>query len=429
MGGTTIVRSEPLVSDRDARNQPRREEVRAQLARLLASPLFHHSKHYPSLLRYVVNETLEGRGGHLKERALGVEVFGRHADYDTNADPVVRTSACEVRKRIAQYYHEAGHEDEVRIDLPAGSYVPEFRHALVRAIPVVVPVETPESVPSASLWEVAQRQWKALALSAAVILLAVGTAEMRGRPSAVESFWGPVWGQGESVLMGIGGSAAHSPGGLEAEPSFRDVMRGDTMAFSDALTMARLTGLTREYSKKKLDIRRATVFTLTDLRKEPVILVGAFNNYWTMRLNHNLRFTYEWNDQTHTGRIRDRDNPSAVNWIHDPNVPYSKLTQDFAVVSRFQDPLTEKMVVVVGGMGRDATIAAGEFVTDPRYLECSPRVRLSTGRKRICKCSWSPTWSTEPPGRREFWQPISGKRIAASVPAQWSLDCSTSLNI
>ena len=121
MGSTTIVRSEPPVYELREGVRPNRAEIRTQLTRLLASPLFNHSKHYPSLLRYVVNETIEGRGGHLKERALGVEVFGRDADYDTNADPVVRTSACEVRKRIAQYYHEEGHQNEIRIDFPAGS--------------------------------------------------------------------------------------------------------------------------------------------------------------------------------------------------------------------------------------------------------------------------------------------------------------------
>ena len=63
----------------------------------------------------------------LKERTLGVEVFGRAPDYDTNLDPVVRTTAVEIRKRIAQYYHEEGHQNEIRIDFPAGSYLPEFR--------------------------------------------------------------------------------------------------------------------------------------------------------------------------------------------------------------------------------------------------------------------------------------------------------------
>jgi len=103
-----------------------RDAIRAQLERILANPLFTHSKRYPLLLRTVVERTLQGRAGHLKERTLGVEVFGRQPDYDTNTDPVVRITAGEIRKRIAQYYHEPGHESELRIDLPCGSYVPEF---------------------------------------------------------------------------------------------------------------------------------------------------------------------------------------------------------------------------------------------------------------------------------------------------------------
>ena len=196
-------------------------------------------------------------------------------------------------------------------------------------------------------------------------------------------------------MMCLGAAPVAAPSaavssGADPGPSFRDVMRNDGVAFSDALTMARLTGLTREYSKKKLDIRRASAFTLTDLRKGPAILVGAFNNSWTMRLDSDLRFTYEWSEETHTGYIRDRQNPTNRSWIHDPSVPYSLLTQDYAVVSRFLDPLTEKMVVVVAGMGRDGTLAAGEFVSEPRYLEMLAAVRRSTGSGRIFRCCSPP---------------------------------------
>jgi hypothetical protein len=321
-----------------------------------------------------VNETLEGRGGHLKERALGVEVFGRDPDYDTNADPVVRTSACEVRKRIAQYYHEPGHEAEIRINLHSGSYTPEFRFAAIGPIPLAA-AEPPASAGPLAV----RRKWVLIAAAAAAVAaLGICVSELRGTPAgsptAVESFWNPVWGSADSVMMALGGTPGVNPqptalAAGDAGPTFREVMRSDALAFSDALTMARLTGLTREYAKKKLDIRRAAVFTLTDLRKGPVILVGAFNNSWTMRLDKELRFTYEWNDETHTGMIRDRQDPSNRSWLHEPSIPYSKLTRDYAVVSRFLNPLTEKMVVVVAGMGRDGTIAAGEFVTEPRYLE------------------------------------------------------------
>lgn len=96
-------------------SEAEREAIRKQLERMLANPLFKNSKRYPNLLRYVVEHTLERNPGELKERTLGVEVFGREPNYDTNADPVVRATAGEIRKRIAQYYHEHGRENEIRM--------------------------------------------------------------------------------------------------------------------------------------------------------------------------------------------------------------------------------------------------------------------------------------------------------------------------
>ena len=88
--------------------------------------MFKNSKRYPNLLRDVVERTLEGHSGHLKERTLGAEVFGREPDYDTNLDPVVRTSAVEIHKRIAQYYHEAAHESEIRMIFRPERTCPSF---------------------------------------------------------------------------------------------------------------------------------------------------------------------------------------------------------------------------------------------------------------------------------------------------------------
>jgi len=349
--------------------QPHPEAVREQLARMLGSPLFRNSRHYPSLLRYVVEETLEGRVGHLKERELGVKVFGRDPTYDSNADPVVRTSACEVRKRIAQYYHEPGHETEIRIDLPAGSYLPDFRLPAARPpAAAAAPVQV-EAEPATVAARVAPRNWfHAAGVLAMVAILGIATFELRGSRSAVEEFWAPVWGSSDSVMLCLGGSFRLTQVSSDNGPTFQDVMRSDHVAFSDALTMARVTGLMREHGKKS-DIRRGTLLTLTDLRKLPVVLIGAFNNAWTMRLENQLRYVFEFDEEKRIGVIRDRDNPSKAEWRYTPDLTYSKITEDYAIVSRFVDPRTEKMVVVVAGMGRDGTLAAGEFVTEPRYLE------------------------------------------------------------
>jgi hypothetical protein len=107
-----------------------RHEIEMQVERILQHSLFHQSARLSSFLRYIVNESLrQGSEGSTKERTLGVEVFGRRPDYDNNSDPIVRVTATSLRRKLAQYYYEDGHGDEIRIELPPGSYLPRFRRS------------------------------------------------------------------------------------------------------------------------------------------------------------------------------------------------------------------------------------------------------------------------------------------------------------
>src|SRR5499427_9004631 len=140
--------TEPPLHRLDPCNGNRHDEpdtgaVREQVDRILASPVFRNSRRNSSLLKHVVERALEGRPEDLKERTIGVDVFGRAADYDTNSDHVVRSVAGEVRRRLAQYYMEPGRETELRIDLQAGSYVPQFRLPAERPLlgPAFAPAE------------------------------------------------------------------------------------------------------------------------------------------------------------------------------------------------------------------------------------------------------------------------------------------------
>src|ERR1700679_52562 len=120
---------------------PEAAVIREQLERLTAHPLFSNSKRYPVLLAYAVEQTLKGNAGELKERSIGIEVFGRSPSYDANADPVVRITAGEVRKRLMQYYYDSAHDGELVIELPSGSYVPQFRVPAAIPEPVSAPPE------------------------------------------------------------------------------------------------------------------------------------------------------------------------------------------------------------------------------------------------------------------------------------------------
>ncbi len=98
--------------------------VRGQLARIVASGAFAQSQRRQRFLNYVVEETLAGRGDRLKGYSVGVEVFGRPADFDPAIDPIVRIEATRLRDKLRDYYSTEGRNDPVRIELPKGSYAP-----------------------------------------------------------------------------------------------------------------------------------------------------------------------------------------------------------------------------------------------------------------------------------------------------------------
>jgi hypothetical protein len=108
--------------------EPRERVVRAELNRLLEGAPFRTSKRCSDFLKYVVENTISGSSGKLKERTIGAELFQLPPDYDTGQHAIVRVTANEVRKRLAQHYlAESGSSHPVRIDLPPGSYSAEFR--------------------------------------------------------------------------------------------------------------------------------------------------------------------------------------------------------------------------------------------------------------------------------------------------------------
>ena len=109
-------------------SEARERDVRAELNRLLDSAAFRTSKRCREFLQYIVEHTINGPNGTLKERSIGVELFQLRQDFDTGQHTIVRVTANEVRKRLAQHYlAENGAYHPVRIDLPPGSYCAEFK--------------------------------------------------------------------------------------------------------------------------------------------------------------------------------------------------------------------------------------------------------------------------------------------------------------
>src|SRR6202046_1770109 len=127
--------------------------LQQHLKEVIEGEAFKGSLRSGQFLSYIVEESLAGRYSALKERVIGVKLFGRSPSYDTGEDAIVRVTASDVRKRLLQHYGKYGITSEFRISLPLGSYVPVInrepeetaRHGNPVAIPEV-PVTTPEPV-------------------------------------------------------------------------------------------------------------------------------------------------------------------------------------------------------------------------------------------------------------------------------------------
>src|ERR1700730_16871858 len=85
--------------------------VQTELDRILASHTFHGSQRPSRFLRYVVEQTLQGRGEKIKEYTIATEVFGRDESFDPRLDPLVRVEATKLRSRLATYYKNDGYAD------------------------------------------------------------------------------------------------------------------------------------------------------------------------------------------------------------------------------------------------------------------------------------------------------------------------------
>jgi hypothetical protein len=345
--------------DRNGTLQVDHSAVRDQLGRILASPSFRNSKRHSCFLRYVVEETLNGNAGQLKERSVGVQVFGLDATYDTSANPVVRVSAGELRKRVAQYYHEPGRESELRIDLPPGSYVPEFR-----------PVEGAESeraaiplAPPPAAGFRLKPVWLVAGLGAVAVLTLLWWLKPWVAGDAFTQFWDPVWSSPGRVLITVAGRPTTDDSGRTLP---------DRLALNDAIALANLTPVVKSHGKSFQVLAQGSA-TLADLKQGPAILIGAFSNDLSMRLMREARFTFEIDPGTKIPWLRDRQNPGGKEWQLDRSrTDRAAGFTDYAMITRFLDPTTDRIAVVAAGITAPGTRVAGEFLSNANDMRTIP---------------------------------------------------------
>ena len=387
-------------------------EVQKGLDEILRSAPFRASKQSQQLLQYIVTQSLDRHLDRLKERVIGAEVFGRPVDYDTNEDPIVRSRAAEVRKRLAQYYVGEGSGLRTRIEISPGSYhatfsqIGESRTEILdseEAVLVLPNTPATQSVSAPRLVSLEEgphedhviapahsnsRRW-ILGVTSVLIVIAIAVLlySYSHRPiDLVKQFWSPLLAAPKPVLIYTGANAVYMPssqlieryktthhlseldtGGYEflvpitadqkLGPGDLLEMKNQFVTLGDVAANVKVATLLNRLNHT-FDLRSGEDVSFGDLRDTPVVLIGAFNNAWTLQMTGDLPFVFgsgltllDQGDRTHQ-------------W-HPVISPENRVQVDYALVARLPQSKTGGALIIVAGITQCGTRAAAEFITSP----------------------------------------------------------------
>ena len=393
--------------------EPDHAAITRELQLILASQAFHSSKRSQQFLTFVVQYRLAGNQEPLKERTIGTVLFKRPANYATGDDSVVRVQAGEVRRRLEQYYKTPPVESHLRIELPLGSYVPEFRWA-PGASSVAVVVETHESeslhtahtldpihpVQPAALPAVTLRKrttWP-IAVVATLIALAAGLALLwlhraKSPEFVLTQFWSPIFANSKPLLICLPKPIFYRPSASLFKRSQRNPQEfdnevdrmngrphlqpddkltwGDMVEFSDfgvskgdVKAAFRLSTLITRLGKDS-EVRVGNDYAWDDLRNAPAILIGAFSNQWTMKATSGLHFAFA---EDH-GIFRLQEQGASGRSWYDELDRNSQVAVDYGLVTRLVSSGTGQFLVAVAGITAPGSEAAAEVAASPDDLE------------------------------------------------------------
>jgi hypothetical protein len=349
-------------------SEKERLRILAHLESVLESPAFAGSRRRQDFLRYVVEETLAGRGASIKEANIAVDVFGRSNDFDAQTASIVRVTAADIRKRLAQAY-EAGLGRDLRIELPLGGYQPAFHFASPSEDPPALALPPLPETP-AGIAQIRRRPRRLMAAIAvcAVIAAAVPLAIRWAHPAtSIDLFWRPFLNPDRPVLIALATSsnlvymphfekwAPFQPGAMIPATELRVLSTtyvGTGGALGAALFAEQLSSRRQGFS-----LKFGNDMSFADLKQSPAVLIGTTR--WTQELTRPLRFHIQLVEGTFTmvdAQQNDR------NWIV-PRHQTPELSEGYSLVTRLLQSESGHPVLIVAGMDARNTQAAVEFLS------------------------------------------------------------------
>ena len=391
------------------------DTVRNELRRILDSGSFRTSRRGSQFLNFVVQYQLEGHAEPLKERTIGVALFNRAVDYATGDDSVVRAQAREVRRRLERYYIEHPPSSGMRIELPLGSYTPEFTrvesHPSMAVTTILPPLREEKimaeySAPVLPVANISQKKsWPKFLIGTTVALVAIlcGSIAFRmvgpiGYKRTISQFWAPSLASSRPILICLPKPVLYRPSPIVYEHSARwpgefdrevdrmthpphlgpddSVRWGDMLQFydygisqGDVQAAVRLSSFLGQFNKES-EVRIGDGYSTEDLRNSPAVVIGAFSNPRAVEMTSSLYFSFA--DDSKGIRIQEQG-PSGRSWYTKHGVS----GEDYGLVTRLVDSNTGQFVVLVAGIEASGSDAAAELVVSPgvmkEALQIAPR--------------------------------------------------------
>lgn len=408
-----------------AESKEARAKLEKHLEEIIQGAGFKGSHRSGQFLRYIVGQAVAGHFDSLKERAIGMELFGRSPSYDTGEDAIVRVTASDVRKRLLQHYGSCENPPEFRISLPLGSYVPEIvreRHNEIlqdsnNASPAAhlesssTPASAPEQVglaPATSgIGETQSRRWPRLQwLSLALALTALGfavfsyllTHDPDTEAASVSVLpWSTFFTSAHpthlitsdpdiSTIQRLTGGnpisvsdyANHNyiPNDKVLSPEVRSIcenmMRGDKSATIDTQIAVNIAELAKG-SSRRIDVQGARNTQFSNLKTDDnfIFLGSPRTNPWVSLLNDHLDFRIVFDKDSGEEIIHNVYPASNEPADYVPTAKGGATGVSYAIIAFLQNPDQNGQVLLLAGVNAEGTQATGKLITDLPRLKAT----------------------------------------------------------
>jgi hypothetical protein len=375
--------------------------IREHLDHILESRAFKGSRRSQEFLQYVVEKSLSGDFEGLKERILGIEIFGCPLTYDTSADAIVRVTANDVRKRLIRYYELEGANSEFRIRLPSGSYLPEFSQASAGFSTLTDPsalgaLTAAQTGNSAKYIDRSRRTRLAVCVVLTFALgLGAGLVIWRPRPSEVTRQimpWSAMFQNGHqtqlifcdasiemlqaylhtSISLSDYANRRLLPGfnSLPVETQRAANMLGGadftvTAAPVDLRISLRISELAQSWSHH-LTARSARELLFRDFKTDAdfILLGSPRSNPWTGLFEDQLDFHFVFDPARDTEVCRNSHPKAGELPVYVPTAMGGGTGEAFAIAAFLGNPDQNGNVMILAGSNAEGTEAAAKFVTD-----------------------------------------------------------------